>query len=54
MNWKKPKTIKLYLHPPEAKRLITLWPDFKLICAHVDTIKENLNQFSASGLRFIF
>jgi hypothetical protein len=53
MDWKKPKTIKLYLHPPEANRLITLWPDFKIISAHVDP-QKNTNQFKTSGFRFLF
>ncbi|MCM8815081.1 MAG: hypothetical protein NC931_03760 [Candidatus Omnitrophica bacterium] len=53
MDWERPKTIKLYLHPPEAKRLITLWPDFKVVSAETDPIKDK-GEFNAGGIRFLF
>jgi hypothetical protein len=31
MAWERPKTIKLYLQPPACDRLITLWPDLKIV-----------------------
>ena len=31
MPWEKPKTIKLYLQPPACDRLITIWPDLKIV-----------------------
>jgi len=40
MKWQRPKTIKLYLSPPDAERLITLWPDFKIINKKVMSISE--------------
>jgi hypothetical protein len=52
MSWKRPKTIKVYLHPPEAKRLITLWPDFKIVDRKIETIKgEAPDDF---GIHFVF
>jgi hypothetical protein len=36
MSWRRPKTIKLCLHPPEAERLVTLWPDGKVVNTEVD------------------
>ena len=31
MPWERPKTNKLYLQPPACDRLITLWPDLKVV-----------------------
>ena len=31
MAWQQPKTTKIYLHPPLARRQVTVWPDLKLI-----------------------
>jgi hypothetical protein len=31
MPWERPKTTKLYLQPPACDRLITLWPDLKVV-----------------------
>ncbi len=31
MAWQQPKTSKIYLHPPLARRQVTVWPDLKLI-----------------------
>ena len=28
--WERPRTNKIYLHPPFAERLQILWPDFKV------------------------
>ena len=52
MPWKRPKTIKLYLSPPEAKRLITVWPDFKIINKAVDN-KEG-GPDDDFGIHFVF
>jgi len=53
MSWEKPKTIKLYLHPPEAEKLVTLWPDFKIVCADTDPVKDT-HHFNSYGIRFLF
>ncbi|MCM8788267.1 MAG: hypothetical protein NC907_00580, partial [Candidatus Omnitrophica bacterium] len=53
MAWERPKTIKLYLHPPEARKLITLWPDFKVVSADTDPIKDT-GEFNSCGIRFLF
>lgn len=53
MAWEKPKTIKLYLHPPEAKKLITIWPDFKIVCSETDPVNDTYF-FNATGIRFLF
>lgn len=34
-EWARPKTTKLYLHPPLASRMMTMWPDFKLINSEI-------------------
>ena len=31
MPWDRPKTIKLHLQPLACDRLITLWPDLKIV-----------------------
>lgn len=46
MSWERPKTIKLYLSPPEADRLITVWPDFKVISKKNQPDKEVPNNDS--------
>ena len=52
MSWKRPKTIKFYLNPPEAERLITVWPDFKVVSKKIQTSKEEpADDF---GVHFIF
>ncbi|MEM3423838.1 MAG: hypothetical protein QXE51_04670 [Nitrososphaeria archaeon] len=51
-NWQRPKTTKLYLHPPEASRIITLWPDFKVINKKVAPGEREIED--AYGLWFIF
>ncbi len=51
--WEKPKTIKMYLHPPEARELITIWPDFKIVSSEVDPI-QGTGFFNATGMRFLF
>jgi len=53
MEWERPKTIKLYLHPPEVKKLITIWPDFKIVSSDVDPIKGTWF-FNSTGIRFLF
>ncbi len=53
MSWERPKTIKLYIHPPEALRLITIWPDFKIVSAHTDPKKDS-RFFDSFGMRFLF
>ena len=30
-NWKRPNTVKRYLHPPKCERLFTIWPEGKII-----------------------
>ena len=30
ITWQRPRTTKIYLHPPYAERLQILWPDFKI------------------------
>lgn len=36
VSWQRPKTIKLYLAAPESDRLVTMWPDFKIVTTEVD------------------
>lgn len=34
-SWLKQLTTKVYLHPPRSERLVTLWPDFKILSAPI-------------------
>lgn len=52
MAWERPKTIKLYLSSPEAKRLITLWPEFKIVNKKMEPVKDEPDD--DFGIHFIF
>ncbi len=52
MYFDQPKTIKLYLHPPAAGSMITLWPDFKIVNKPVRSDPARQNE--GFGLRFLF
>ena len=47
--WERPRTTKIYLHPPYAERLQVLWPDFKItnsdICDNDRHIREHGSGF---------
>jgi hypothetical protein len=51
-NWERPKTTKLYIHPPESSRIITLWPDFKIINKKVSPNDRETDE--AYGVWFVF
>lgn len=40
-SWERQKTTKLYLHPPRSERMVTFWPDFKVVNS---PIKRELRQ----------
>lgn len=54
MEWQKFKTTRLYLHPPKAERIITLWREGKIMLGEVETpINKPYGDFSAAGIWFI-
>lgn len=34
-SWNSPFTAKRYLHPPFAENIVTMWPDFRVMCGDV-------------------
>jgi hypothetical protein len=48
--WQRPKTTKLYVHPPFAERFITLWPDFKIVNGLITD--EPVKSYEAFGMLF--
>ncbi len=52
MSFDRPRTIKLYLHPPEAASLVTLWPDFKVVSKPVRADPDA--PADGAGARFLF
>lgn len=52
MPFDQPKTIKLYLHPPQAASLVTLWPDFKVVSRPVRA--DPAAPADGAGVRFLF
>jgi hypothetical protein len=49
-GWERPKTTKLYLHPPLAERIVTVWPDFKVVNGQ---IKEGVPLNGGYGFGFL-
>jgi hypothetical protein len=49
-SWQRPFTAKRYLHPPLAERLITMWPDFRVV--NGDIVEEDYGQRSG-GFRML-
>lgn len=48
-RWLRPMTTKLYLHPPKSKRMITLWPDFKIVDSRIaSTTKVGADAFGVA------
>ena len=43
-EWKRPRTTKIYLHPPVAERLCLLTPDMKMIDASLIPNSSHMNQ----------
>ena len=49
-TWQRPKTTKLYVHPPFAERFVTLWPDFKIVNGLITD--EPVKSYEAFGALF--
>jgi hypothetical protein len=52
MPFDKPRTIKLYVQPPQATHSVTLWPDFKVVAKPV--CADPAAPFNGFGLRVLF
>ncbi len=52
MSFARPKTIKLYLHPPQATHMVTLWPDFKVAAKPINA--DTTAPSNGYGVRFLF
>ena len=48
-KWTRPRTSRIYLHPPLAERLIVLYPDFK---ATDSSLLDNGTHLSQPGIGF--
>ena len=52
-NWQRPRTTRLYIHPPKSERIFTLWREGKFCFGEIDTpITDYLIQTS-SALWFV-
>ena len=52
-KWQKFKTTRLYLHPPRAERLLTLWRDGKVILGEIETpVNKPYEKQTCSGIWF--
>lgn len=49
-EWKRPFTVKRYLHPPLAEKLVTMWPDLRIVCGD---ITDSRYGGEAAGLRIL-
>lgn len=54
-SWESPKTTKLYLHPPFSKKLVTLWPDYKVLKKKFwEKIEDGEIEENASGFIILY
>ena len=54
LEWQRFKTTRVYLHPPKAERLITLWREGKLMLGEIEApINQHYENISAAGVWFI-
>lgn len=49
-SWQRPKTSRVYLHPPLAERLVLIWPDFKITDS---SLLDNGTHVSQPGIGMI-
>ena len=48
-KWTRPRTSRIYLHPPLAERLVVLYPDFKVTDS---SLLDNGTHLSQPGIGF--
>ena len=41
MAWQKPKTTRMYLHPPMAERMFTMWREGKIVFGENEVAVRN-------------
>ena len=49
-RWERPFTAKRYLHPPFAERMLTMWPDLRVISGDV---VEQTGGYLSGGYRIL-
>lgn len=53
-EWQRAKTTRVYLQPPKAERLITLWREGKVMLGEIETpINQPYENLTASGIWFL-
>lgn len=53
--WQRPKTTRVYFHPPMSERMYTLWREGKVIFGdNTFSIREEYFDIVSSGIRFLF
>lgn len=49
--WKRPFTTKLYLHPPFAEQIVTMWPDMRIMISEVN--EPGTQHLPSAAFRFL-
>ena len=53
MEWQRPKTTRLYLHPPKAERMFTLWREGKIIFGEIEApVNQRYERLISRGVWF--
>ncbi len=52
-GWERARTTRLYVHPPLAERIVTLWPDFKVINGRISD-DAKLNRSLGHGFHVLY
>ena len=55
MKWQRPKTTRVYIHPPMSNRMYTLWREGKVVLGDAKVaLNEEYFDLVSSGIRFLF
>ena len=55
MKWQRPKTTRVYIHPPMSNRMYTLWREGKVVLGDAKVaMNEEYFDLVSSGIRFLF
>ena len=53
-KWERFKTTRMYIHPPKAERIFTLWREGKIMMGEIETpINQPYQNVHASGVWFV-
>lgn len=54
IEWQRPKTTRMYLHPPKSERIFTLWREGKIMLGEIEApINKEYSDINASGILFL-